>query len=181
MANEGTFALLGREVDRDAQKHTVKSAQSVINRSVRTMVSSPLNQYFATEHISNILAAKAIAEKADAGTNITNKEFKDHMEMFRKDPFVLQLGARYANDPSFRRMVNHQLSTNNSGNALQQAYNSLKNPPKPHIERNPNVAQNNAPQNQVQQNANNGPRVNQRLAQINQNLDNLQMPFAGPA
>ena len=145
IAKEGSYALLGREVTRDAQKHSVKAAQGVINRSVRIMVSTPLNQYFVTEHISNILAVKALATKADAGSSITNKEFKDHMEMYRKDPFVLQLGARYANDPVFRNQMNHQLSANSTGDPLLSAYNSIKNPPKPQINR------------EAPQNVNNGP------------------------
>ena len=173
ITNEGSYALLGREVTRDSDKHTVKAAQGVINRSIRKMVSTPLNQFFAAEHISNILAAKAFAAQADAGTNITNKEFKDHMEMFRRDPFVLQLSSRYARDPEFRKKINHDLASNNSGNSLLDAYNDLKNPPKPEIQRN---VQNEAPQNEGVQN--NGRRLNQRQQQVMNQIDNLQMPFA---
>jgi hypothetical protein len=122
LASMGEAEDLGSDLLAAAKKHSARAAQWQVNRSIRELVSGPVNPYVAAENLANILAARELAVRGDAGESLTNGAFQARAEQLRADPSFQRLASRYSEDPSFRRRMNRELGEDNSATMLQEAY-----------------------------------------------------------
>ena len=122
LASMGEAEDLGTDLLAAAKKHSARAAQWQVNRSIRELVSGPVNPYVAAENLANILAARELAVRGDAGESLTNGAFQARAEQLRADPSFQRLASRYSEDPSFRRRMNRELGEDNSATMLQEAY-----------------------------------------------------------
>ena len=121
LAAAGGSSKLGSDLMRAAREHMINSAQWQVNRSIRALTGSgPMNEYFTSLHLANVLAARELATGRDPGENITAGSFREHAEKLQEDPAFRQLAARYVHDPAFRRQMNRSLAAD-SGQALTNA------------------------------------------------------------
>lgn len=67
LASMGEAEDLGTDLLAAAKKHSARAAQWQVNRSIRELVSGPVNPYVAAENLANILAARELAVRGDAG------------------------------------------------------------------------------------------------------------------
>ena len=117
---------LGREIERrerelqeQARKRVVRTAQGEINRSIQRLTSGTLNnRYFTEQYLANILASEQLAVGARGDEVITNGAFRARAEELRKDPAFQRLADRYINDPAYRRQMNNELQRDRSAQAL---------------------------------------------------------------
>ncbi len=121
LAAAGGASKLGSDLMRSARVHMINSAQWQVNRSIRALTDGgPMNEYFTSRHLANVLAARELATSRDPGENITAGSFRERAEKLQEDPAFLQLAARYVHDPVFRRQMNRSLAVDN-GQALANA------------------------------------------------------------
>ena len=128
LAASGKAEELSTDLLAAARKHSVRTAQWQVNRSIRELTSGPVNAYVAADNLANILAARELAVKGDAGEQLTNSAFRARAEQLRSDPAFQRLARRYSEDPSFRRRMNRELVEDSSAARLQSVYQGLSAP-----------------------------------------------------
>ena len=122
LAASGKTEELSSDLLSAARRHSVRTAQWQVNRSIRELTSGPVNAYVAAENLSNILAARELAVKGDAGEQLTNGAFRARAEQLRNDPAFQRLARRYSEDPSFRRRMNRELENDSGAAGLRAEY-----------------------------------------------------------
>ena len=128
LAAAGGSSKLGVDLMRAAREHMIKSAEWQVNKSIRTLIGGgPMNEYFTTLHLANVLAARELASSRDPGENITVGSFREKAEKLQEDPAFRQLAARYVRDPGFRQQVNRNLAAD-SGQSLTNALQREREP-----------------------------------------------------
>ena len=122
LASAGKAEELGSDLLNAARRHSVRTAQWQVNRSIRELTSGPVNAYVAAENLSNILAARQLAARGDAGELLVNGAFRARAEQLREDPAFQRLARRYSEDPAFRRQMNRELEKDGDATRLQAEY-----------------------------------------------------------
>ncbi len=119
---------LGTDLVAAAKRHSAKAAQWQVNHSIRALVNGPTNTYTASQNLANILAAREMAARGDAGEGLTNKDFRERAEQLQTDPAFQRMAALYTEDPAFRRRIDRGLAGEKGVNVVQAAYERAAEP-----------------------------------------------------
>ena len=122
MASKGKYGEMGEHMLADARLHSIRTAQGQVNRSIRALTSGPVNQFFAAQHLANILAAREFAAQSPADQQITNGAFRARAEQLQEDPAFQRFAQRYATDPTYRDHTNQELIADSSATSLSLAF-----------------------------------------------------------
>lgn len=141
LAATGRAQELGTNILTAARKHTAGTAQGQVNRSIRELTSGPVNAFVAAENLANILAARELAFRDDAGEQLTNGAFRARAQQILSDPAFQRMARRYSEDPTFRRRMNQEFAKDSSGKALQNVYKRVSDPKSEQPELENNAAQ----------------------------------------
>ena len=118
-----------QDMQEQARKTVVRSAQGEINRSITHLTNgTPNNRYFTEQYLANILASEQLAMNAKGGEKITNGAFRERAEQLRQDPAFQRLADRYINDAAYRENMNRGLLTDRSAQGLAAQYQMEKQP-----------------------------------------------------
>ena len=136
---------LGKQIDRrerdlqdQARRRVVRTAQGEINRSIRHLTNGSLNnRYYTEQYLANILASEQLAVGAKGDEVITNGAFRARAEELRRDPAFQRLADRYINDDAYRRQMNNELQRDRSAKALADDLQAQRQPVKARHEQEP--------------------------------------------
>ena len=118
-----------QEMQEQARKTVVRSAQGEINRSILHLTGgAPMNRYYTEQYLANILASEQLAMNARGGEKITNGAFRERAEELRQDPAFQRLADRYMSDPAYRENMNRGLLADRSAQSLAAQYQMEKQP-----------------------------------------------------
>ena len=118
-----------QDVQDQARKHVVRTAQGEINRSIRRLAGGePLNRFFTEQYLANILASEMLAVNAKGDEKITNAAFRERAEELRQDPAFRALADRFVNEPQYREQMVDELLRDRSAKGLAEEFQKLKQP-----------------------------------------------------
>ena len=131
LASEGKMVNLGKALEISSKYHAVGAMQWQINRNIRILTSeSRVTMDTASKNLASIIVAHNQAKSGGAGSKLTEDEFATERIRIEQDPSFRKLAERYATEPDFKKMVDKNLSLDNSGSLLAEEYDKIRQPEK---------------------------------------------------
>ena len=122
-------AKMEKEMQEQARKTVVRTAQGEINRSIARLTNGNLNnRYFTEQFLANILASEQLAANAKGDEKINNGAFRTRAEDLRQDPAFQRLADRYINDAAYRKRMNDGLLRDRSALSLASELQAERQP-----------------------------------------------------